>query len=139
VTFASVDNRADKEVLLRTWNVAIPTEYYVDIQDLYEKVFKMKKRGMAPMAAELIDPWYEDMKKKLHWRAHNMWEKNPLNWDNLKYAAIDGFVSLELYRVLKPMAAAVEPSISNVSGAGTSSSSESSDVSSRANKRRRLI
>ncbi|CAM0880341.1 unnamed protein product [Alopecurus aequalis] len=75
VKFASVDNSNDK---------------------------KQKKARMAPMAEKLIDPWYKDMKKK-HSKWHNYWDKDRLDMDHIIYAAIDGFITLELYRVLKPM------------------------------------
>ena len=66
------------------------------------------------------------------------WDKKKLDWDYIIYAAIDGFVALELYRVLKPMSDAVTNSKKTRKGGdGSSSCSESSDESPRANKRRR--
>ena len=108
VKFGSVDTSNDKRVLWGTWNFSIPHENYEDIQDLYYDVYKIKKAGMATMAAQMIDPWYKDMKKKVHWTIHRKWNKKKLDMKNIMYAAIDGFVALELYRVLKPMSDAVK-------------------------------
>ncbi|CAM0907490.1 unnamed protein product [Alopecurus aequalis] len=126
VKFASVDTSNDKLVLGRTWNFCIPDENYEDIQDLYYDVYKQKKAGMAPMAEQLIDPWYKDMKKK-HYKWHDYWDKDILDMDHIIYATIDGFISLELCRVLKPMSDAAKKSKKTREGG----------ESSRANRRRR--
>ena len=148
VKLGSVDTSNDKRVLGRTWNFSIPQENYEDIQDLYYDVYKIKKAGMATMAAKIIDPWYEDMKKRMHWTGHHKWDKKKLDRVNIIYAAIDVFVALQLYRVLKPMSDAIKMSKKTRKGGdgsssctkssdGSSSCSESSDESPRANKRRR--
>ena len=126
VKFASVDTSNDKRVLGRTWNFSIPDENYEDIQDLYYDVYKQKKAGMAPMAEKLIDPFYQDMKKK-HYTWHDYWDHKKLDVQHINYVAIDGFLALELYRVLKPMSAAIKKSNQTREGGKTS----------RANKRRR--
>ena len=87
-------------VLAQTWpNVNIPAEFYVDLQHLY-RLPRNDTVGMSVMAADLIDPWYANMKKKLLYTAHQMWERRPLAKINKVYAAIDGFVAFELYRVM---------------------------------------
>ena len=53
---------------------------------------------MAALAGKIIDETYKNMKSKLRPKGHDHWEKQPLDKDNLKYAAIDGFVAFELYR-----------------------------------------
>ena len=53
---------------------------------------------MAALAGKIIDKTYKNMKSKLPSKGHDHWEKQPLDEDNLKYAAIDGFVAFELYR-----------------------------------------
>jgi hypothetical protein len=104
ITFASVDTRGDKDKLFKHW-FNIPYEYHVDIQDLY-RFEDTVRAGMARLASTIIDPWYEDMKKKfiaddaLH-QGHYHWEWYPLAKLNLKYSAIDGYVSYELYRRIK--------------------------------------
>ena len=76
----------------------IPREYYVDLQDEYFKYTGHERAGMATMAQRLIDSWYGDMKKKFHHDRHRMWGYIPLPKMNIEYAAIDAWVSYELYR-----------------------------------------
>ena len=66
ITFTSVDKRNDKIVMKRTWEweVEIPNEYHVDIQELFRLDNKIRT-GMAPMAAELLDESYGTMKSNL--------------------------------------------------------------------------
>jgi hypothetical protein len=56
---------------------------------------------MGDLAAAIIDPSYKDMKTKFPTSSHDQWECMPLPQVNLRYAAIDGYVSFELYRRLK--------------------------------------
>ena len=81
---------------------------------------------------------------------HLKWDKKKLDRVNIIYAAIDVFVALQLYRVLKPMSNAIKNSKKTRKGGdgsssctkssdGSSSCSESSDESPRANKRRRRL
>ena len=58
------------------------------------------KIGTGVMAADLIDPWYSNMKEKFPYKAHDNWCCQPLDKINKEYAAIDGFVASELYRVI---------------------------------------
>ena len=87
----------------RTCGFTIPRKYHVDIQDIYHiKVKGLDGRtGMADLAGELINKSYETMKKDFPKGGHDLWEKQPLDEVNLKYVAVDGFVSFELYRVLQ--------------------------------------
>ena len=55
---------------------------------------------MADLAGELINKSYVTMKTKFPEDGHKKWEKQPLDDVNMKYAAVDGFVSFELYWVL---------------------------------------
>jgi hypothetical protein len=57
---------------------------------------------MADLAAKLIDPKFANMKKdfkynRLRKEGHGFWECKPLSWMNLEYAAIDGYLSYEIY------------------------------------------
>lgn len=101
--FASVDIRADRKVMERTWGFTIPRRYHVDIQDIYhiKGCGRDGRTGMAQLAGELINKSYETMKTKFPKIGHKNWEKQPLDEVNLRYAAVDGFVSFELYRVLQ--------------------------------------
>ena len=81
-----------------TWGFEIPDNFHVDIQDIYYIKGSTERSGMAGLAGEIIDETYKNMKSKLPPKGHNQWEKQPLDEDNLRYAAIDGFVAFELYR-----------------------------------------
>ena len=82
---------------MRTWGIEIPAVCHIDLQDLIHYRYP-EKTGMADMAAVLIDPKYAGMKKKFPNNQHKFWEKNQLDRINLDYAAIDAYVSFELYR-----------------------------------------
>ena len=95
--FASVDKRGDKRAMFRSWSIKIPDEFHVDLQDLFQ--YKGHYRtGMSVMASILIDDSYGQMKVKFPEKQHDFWEKQPLDSVNIEYAAVDGFVSYELYR-----------------------------------------
>ena len=81
------------------WEVEIPDEYHVDIQELFRLDNKIRT-GMAPMAAELLDESYGTMKSKFPGDGHKKWEKNPLDEINRVYAAKDAFVAYKLYRLI---------------------------------------
>jgi hypothetical protein len=57
---------------------------------------------MADLAAKLIDPKFANMKKEFKYNrrrkeGHDFRECKPLSWMNLEYAAIDGYLSYEIY------------------------------------------
>ena len=65
---------------------------------------------MASLATTLIDPSYALMKNDFKGATdrdrrigHDYWEYKPLSQMNLRYAAIDGWVSYELYHKLMVM------------------------------------
>ncbi|KAK1626984.1 hypothetical protein QYE76_001299 [Lolium multiflorum] len=66
-------------------------------EDEYFKYTGHVRAGMATMAQRLIDSWYGDM-KKFHHHGHRLWGDFPLPNMNIEYAAIDAWVSYELYR-----------------------------------------
>ncbi|KAK1694323.1 hypothetical protein QYE76_011020 [Lolium multiflorum] len=99
VHFASVDIRNDKIAIKQSWNIEIPSQYHIDLQDLFK--LERDRTGMADMAASLIDISYKGMKKEFPSIQHKFWEKNPLDEINLEYAAKDGFVAYELYRIIR--------------------------------------
>ncbi|KAM0848630.1 hypothetical protein ACQ4PT_054253 [Festuca glaucescens] len=99
VHFASVDIRNDKKAMKESWNIEIPGECHIDLQDLFK--LERDRTGMADMAAALIDKTYKGMKKEFPSSQHKFWEKKPLDKINLEYAARDGFVAYELYRIIR--------------------------------------
>ena len=52
---------------------------------------------MDTLAKNIIDRSYGEMKNNFPTERHNFWEERPLDDLNLKYAAIDAYVSYELY------------------------------------------
>ncbi|XP_071683485.1 uncharacterized protein [Lolium perenne] len=99
-TFTSVDKRNDTKVL-RAAGLHVPEERHIDIQDIF-KIKGQPQAGMADLAAKLIDPKFANMKKEFKYnrrrkKGHDFWECKPLSWMNLEYAAIDGYLSCEIY------------------------------------------
>ncbi|XP_051221343.1 uncharacterized protein [Lolium perenne] len=99
VHFASVDIRNDKIAIKQSWNIEIPNECHIDLQDLFK--LDRDRTGMADMAATLIDSSYKGMKKESPSVQHKFWEKNPLGDINIEYAARDGFVAYQPYRIIR--------------------------------------
>lgn len=56
---------------------------------------------MGDLAKTLIHESYDGMKQRFPEHGHRQWEVQPLPYVNLKYAAIDGYLSSELYKRLK--------------------------------------
>ncbi|XP_051211314.1 uncharacterized protein [Lolium perenne] len=96
--WSSVDIRNDKKAMEERWNIEIPGECHIDLQDLFK--LQRDRTGMADMAAALIDKSYGGMKKEFPSSQHKFWEKKPVGEINLEYAARDGFVAYELYRII---------------------------------------
>ncbi|KAM0910743.1 hypothetical protein ACQ4PT_013939 [Festuca glaucescens] len=139
VHFASVDIRNDKIAMKQIWNIEIPSHYHIDLQDLFK--LERDRTGMADMAASLIDKSYKGMKKEFPSVQHKFWEKNLLDEINLEYAARDGFVAYELYRIIRlcnygqrhllpPLATptAVQPTSTSGINASSSSSSKGKEL-----------
>ena len=97
IKFASVDRRGDRRAMERSWSIEIPFQFDVELQDLFRHKNRCRT-GMSTMATILIDDSYSDMKTKFDEKQHKLWEKQPLDDVNIHYAAVDGFVSYELYR-----------------------------------------
>lgn len=89
--------------MLRRALITIPDQYHVDIQDMFRIKGGRDRDGMGDLAKTIIDSSYEEIKGKFPKDNHNYWEWKPLDPANLKYAAIDGYVSYELYRRILDM------------------------------------
>ena len=86
--------------MARTWpkpELNIPIQFHVDIQD-YFRVDGKPRTSMATLAKVLLSKFYEGMKGVLGPFGHHHWEDMPLGETHMKYAAIDDFVSFQLYR-----------------------------------------
>ena len=99
IYFSSVAITNDRTVMQRTWGFKIPADYHTDLQHRYQKDGQVKT-GMPTMAADLIDLHYATMKTNFHHKRHGYWDVIPLPGVNIDYAAVDGFVSYELNRLL---------------------------------------
>ena len=83
-------------IFRQTWpRVVIPENSWIDLQRVYTLPGNYKV-GTGVMAADLIDPWYSNMKEKFPYKAHDNWRCQPLDKVNKDYVAIDGFVAFEL-------------------------------------------
>ena len=80
--------------------IVIPEDHYIDLQDLIHFAdLNRPKTGMTLMTTAFIHGGYETMKTDFPSKNHWLWEKNPLDWTNITYAAIDAYVSYELFRI----------------------------------------
>lgn len=96
IVFTTVDKRKDWWKL--HWEkIKIPENNWIDIQTLIKIQGGEKRDGMAKLAKHIIDSSYGDMKQDFPTERHDYWEEKPLSDINLKYAAIDAYVSYELY------------------------------------------
>lgn len=100
ICFTTVDISGDSRRFARD-GIKIPEHNWIDIQDMINFNGPGNRTGMGDLAAAIIDPSYKDMKTKFPTSSHDQWECMPLPQVNLRYVAIDGYVSFELYRRLK--------------------------------------
>ena len=85
------------DVMMTTWpGFFIPPQFHVNIQNLF-RVDGVVRSGMAALANVLISNFYVSMKDDFLEGRHEFWEESPLEEINLKYAAVDGYVSFQLY------------------------------------------
>lgn len=104
ITFVGVDIRNDQKLLRKDW-LYIPPGKHLDLQDMLKLPGCGPRAGMAKMATTLIHPKYAHMKTDFvdDWeevQGHNYWEWKPLADKNMEYAAIDGYVTYELTRIV---------------------------------------
>ena len=104
ITFVGVDIRNDHRLLYKEW-LYIPPGKHLDLQDMLKLPDAGERAGMAKMAATLIHPKYASMKEEFlddyeALQGHHYWEWKPLADMNMKYAAIDGYVTYELTRIV---------------------------------------
>ena len=100
-----------------------PPTQHIDIQSLFGSKF-----GMSTLAGEMIDPSYHEIKENFPTYLDNRWHL-PLCKKSLDYAAVDGYVSFELYNRIQTMKDGLDPIIpithkkNDNHGGGTSRSS----------------
>ena len=96
IVFTTVDKTQDWWKL--HWEeIEIPPNNWIDIQALVKTQEGTRRDGMAKLAEHIIDSSYGAMKQNFPSTRHDYWEEQPLSDINLKYAAIDAYVSYELY------------------------------------------
>jgi hypothetical protein len=101
IKFSKDDIRGDTKVLARA-KIKIPDGNHIDIQDEWKKGTitwngEIARDGMACIAAEVIDISYLNMKSRFGGEDHLHWEWKPLREGSLNYAAIDGYLSYNIY------------------------------------------
>ncbi|XBJ01918.1 hypothetical protein VPH35_021435 [Triticum aestivum] len=108
IIFASVDVRNDRDVLANSF-LKIPREYHIDLQEELMIKGGNLRDSMADLAGAVINKSYLSMESSFPQGLHDYWEWKPLSLDHLKYAAIDGYVSYELYRRVLSMKDMMHP------------------------------
>ncbi|XBI15707.1 hypothetical protein VPH35_058077 [Triticum aestivum] len=107
IIFASVNVRNDRDVLANSF-LKIPRECHINIQEeLMIKGCNLRD-SMEDLAGAVINKSYL-MKSSFPQGLHDYWEWKPLSLEHLKYAAIDGYVSYELYRRVLSMKDMMHP------------------------------
>ena len=96
IEFASVDTTGDTKVLVQSGFT--PPQKHIDIHSLVGS-----KIGMSTLAGEMIDTSYHEMKDNFPPLLHQRWDRMPLCKKSLEYAAVDGYVSYELYDRIQTM------------------------------------
>ena len=81
-----------------------PPMQHIDIQSLFGS-----KIGMATLAGEMIHPSYHEMKNDFPSWLHHCWDQVPLYKKSLDYAAVDRYVSYELYSRIQTMKDSLGP------------------------------
>ena len=71
--------------------------------------FGVARIGMDTLAGNVIDSSYLEMKSGFPSDLHNYWEWKPMDQASLNYAAVDGYVSYELYRRIRDMKNSLGP------------------------------
>jgi hypothetical protein len=94
IVFCTVDKTGDK-LRLGLEGIVIPPKNWIDIQDLF-KIPRYSRPGMDFLAENIIDRSYAKMKNEFPTTMHNLWEERPLDDFNLRYAAVDAYVSFQL-------------------------------------------
>ena len=103
--FVGFDTSSDTTMLRRS---GLYIFNHIDIQSIWKDpdLIKLRrdgtpsKQGMKDVAGVLIHPSYYEMKGGMTDADHQLWHKAPLSEKHLKYAAKDGYVSYELYKIL---------------------------------------
>ena len=96
ITFSTVDIRGDTKKLAGE-GITLEPWYHVDIQEVLKFPPEIQDRAsMNYLAGILIDPSYME-KAKLTGDDHQHWHEAPLTQALLEYAAIDGYLSYELW------------------------------------------
>ena len=105
IIFASVDTTGDRRALIES-GFSLPL-YHLDIQ--LEFGVHRNIIGMATLAGEIIDSSYHEMKENFPSWLHSCWDRKPLCRKTVDYAAVDGYLSYELYSRVQTMKDIIGP------------------------------
>jgi hypothetical protein len=78
--------------------IFIPSEYHVDIQDMF-KTDPNYRDSLAKLGGVIIDDSYKKM-MNCPSGMHDKWAWKPIAMSGVRYAALDGYVSYQLYNRL---------------------------------------
>ncbi|XBH59724.1 hypothetical protein VPH35_114416 [Triticum aestivum] len=110
-TFAGFSIHNDKE-MLKMSGLEINPEKYIDIQKNYRVPYGCRKKpydSLADVAASVIHPFYQNMKKKINrTEDHKLWGISPLPDYLIEYAAKDAYATYKAWKIIDNIKSGVE-------------------------------
>ncbi|XBI51205.1 hypothetical protein VPH35_033754 [Triticum aestivum] len=110
-TFAGFSIHNDKE-MLKMSGLEINPEKYIDIQKNYRVPYAGRKKqydSLADVAASVIHPFYQNMKKKINrTEDHKLWGISPLPDYLIEYAAKDAYATYKPWKIIDNIKSGVE-------------------------------
>ncbi|XBH60528.1 hypothetical protein VPH35_115115 [Triticum aestivum] len=110
-TFAGFSIHNDKQ-MLKMSGLEINPEKYIDIQKNYRVPYAGRKKqydSLADVAASVIHPFYQNMKKKINrTEDHKLWGISPLPDYLIEYAAKDAYATYKAWKIIDNIKSGVE-------------------------------
>ncbi|XBH57464.1 hypothetical protein VPH35_079067 [Triticum aestivum] len=110
-TFAGFSIHNDKQ-MLKMSGLEINPEKYIDIQKNYRVPYAGRKKqydSLADVAASVIHPFYQNMKKKINsTEEHKLWGISPLPDYLIEYAAKDAYATYKAWKIIDNIKSGVE-------------------------------
>ena len=98
--------------MLKMSGLEINPEKYIDIQKNYRVPYAGRKKqydSLADVAASVIHPFYQNMKKKINrTEDHKLWGISPLPDYLIEYAAKDAYATYKAWKIIDNIKSGVE-------------------------------
>ena len=94
VKFVTVDFKNDKEVLRR---IGLVVGNPFDLQK--NRLVPSRQPSMLTLAIAMVHPSYRKLEKPHYTFHRHAWQRNVLDIDHIHYAAMDGYLCFNIYRV----------------------------------------